>query len=86
MTKRALGKDVFKEKPLSAGRKTIEEELRPKGQVKVSLLLTSEDVESVERLQLLLSQRGYGKYTKSDIVRMGIRKLHVDDFAKRSEG
>ena len=84
MTKRAIGKDVFKEKPLSTGKKTIEEQLRPKGQVKVSLLLNPEDVESVEKLQLLLSQRGYGKYTKSEIVRMAIRKLQVDDFAKRS--
>lgn len=82
MTKRALGKDVFKGKSLSRKRKPLTEELKPKGQIKVSLLLTPADVQRVENLQLLLSQKGYGKYSKAEIVRIAIRKLHITDFAK----
>lgn len=85
MSKQALGKDIFKEKtPLRRG-KFIEEKLKTKGQIKVSLLLTPEDVERVESLQLLLNQKGYGRYTKSEIVRIAIRKLSINDFAKRAE-
>jgi|GEM_PF-3072764 len=82
MTKRALGKDVFSEKPLSRERDPLAKELEPKGQIKVSLLLNPEDVEKVEDLQLTLSQKGYGKFSKAEIVRIAIRKLHLDDFAR----
>lgn len=82
MAKRALGKDVFKEESPRKRRKLLKEELKPRGQVKVSLLLTPEDVEKVENLQLLLNQKGSGRYTKSEIVRMAIRKLSADNFGR----
>jgi len=81
MAKRALGKDVFREKSPPRRPKPLKETLKPKGLVKVSLLLSSEDVEIVEKLQILLRQRGFGKHTKSEIVRMAIKKLNASDFA-----
>ena len=85
MTKRVIGEDVFKEGFSPRREKILEKELKPKGQVKVSLLLTPKDVEKIENLQLLLNQKGYGKYSKPEIVRIAIRKLRVSDFAKGAE-
>jgi len=85
VTKRALGDDVFKKGASIRRGKLLDRALIPEGQAKVSLLLTHKEVEMVEDLQLLLSQRGYGKYTRSEIVRVAIRKVNINDFARRAE-
>jgi hypothetical protein len=78
--KKAVGRDVFREGALFQRGKVAEQKLKVKGQVKVTLLLTPEDVEKVENLQLFLKRRNYGNFTKSEIVKRAIRKLTPDDF------
>ena len=85
MGKKAVGRDIFREGALFQRGKVKEEKLKMKGQVKVTVLLTPEEVEKVESLQLFLERRDYGSYTKSEIVKRAIRKVTPDDFPRKTK-